>query len=226
MKLSRFDLAKNQSMEFPLPMYNEGLKFLKGKRSDSRSAPDGYYVGNKSHETIFYNKGKELKFRKIDAITPENFLRVEPRFRNTDSVKRYTNIQSVYDLTNIDSSDIETIYKTYLKNVIFSRSKFGSQVLIDFDNEIKFYNSIKSKMPKGYFNYWLQINSIDSLLNMFGSVENVKRFLIDAGENRMTIHRNLSKVKELIATRGILSSTRKEVTPISLLNEIREKFVA
>jgi hypothetical protein len=118
------------------------------------------------------------------------------------------------------------MYKTYLKNVIFSRSKFGSQILIDFDNEIKFYNSIKSKMPKGYFNYWLQINSIDSLLNMFGSVENVKRFLTDAGENRMTIHRNLSKIKELIATRGILSSTRKEVTPISLLNEIREKFVA
>jgi hypothetical protein len=226
MKLSRFDLAKNQPMDFPLPMYNEGLKFLKGKRSDSRSAPDGYYVGNKSHETIFYNKGKELKFRKVEAITPENFLRVEPRFRNTDSVKRYTTIQSVYDLTNIDSSDIETMYKTYLKNVIFSRSKFGSQILIDFDNEIKFYNSIKSKMPKGYFNYWLQINSIDSLLNMFGSVENVKRFLTDAGENRMTIHRNLSKVKELIATRGILSSTRKEVTPISLLNEIREKFVA
>lgn len=226
MKLSRFDLAKNNQMQYPLPMYHEGLKLLKGKRSDSRSAPDGFYVGNKSHETIFYNKGKELKHRKIEAITPDNYLRVEPRYRNTDAVKRYTTIASTYDLINIDSSDIDTMYKSYLQNVIFSRAKVGSQMLIDFDNEIQVYNALKKQMPKGYFNYWLQINSIDTLLDMFGSIDNVKRFLSDAGETRQTIHRNINKIKELIATRGVLSSSRKDVTPISLLNEIQEKFVA
>lgn len=226
MKLSRFDLAKNQSMQYPLPMYHEALKYLKGKRSDSRTAPDGYYIGNKSHETIFYNKSKELKFRKVDAITPDNFARFEPRFKSTDAVKRYTTITSLNDLKKVDATDIDSMYKSYLNKVIFTRSKLGTQMLIDFNSEAQLFNSLKAQMPKGYFNYWLNINSIDSLLIRFGSIEGVKLFLVNAGENRMTIHRNIEKLQEIIATRGIILSSQNEVTPITLLHEIKEKFAA
>jgi hypothetical protein len=225
MNLSRLDLAKNMEMSHPLLVYQDGFRLLKGKRSDSRTAPDGFYVGNKSHETIFYDKGKELKYNKVTAITPENYLRAEIRYKKSDAVKRYSTFNNCFDLMSADPTDISGIYKTYLNDVIFSRSKIGTQMLIDFDSEIEIYNNLKAQMPKGYFGYWLQINSIDRLMNMFGSIENVKRFLTDAGENRMTIYRNIERIKELIATRGSLSTKRNEVTPLSLLAEVKQKFI-
>jgi hypothetical protein len=99
-------------------------------------------------------------------------------------------------------------------------------MLIDFENEAQLFNSLKAQMPKGYFSYWLNINSIDALLIRFGSIEGVKQFLSNAGENRMTIHRNIEKLQEIIATRGVILSSRNEVTPITLLHEIKEKFAA
>ncbi len=226
MKLSRFDLAKNQSMQYPLPMYHEALRYLKGKRQESLAAPDGYYIGNKSHQTIFYNKAKELKHSKVEAITPENFARLESRFKSTDAVKRYTTITSLNELKRIDAADIDSMYKSHLNKSVFTRSQLGTQMLIDFNNEIQLYSTLKSQMPKGYFNYWLNINSIDALLVRFGSIEGIKQFLSDAGENRMTIHRNIEKLQEIIATRGVILSSRNEVTPITLLHEIKEKFAA
>ena len=192
----------------------------------SLAAPDGYYIGNKSHQTIFYNKAKELKHSKVEAITPENFARLESRFKSTDAVKRYTTITSLNELKRIDAADIDSMYKSHLNKSVFTRSQLGTQMLIDFNNEIQLYSTLKSQMPKGYFNYWLNINSIDALLVRFGSIEGIKQFLSDAGENRMTIHRNIEKLQEIIATRGVILSSRNEVTPITLLHEIKEKFAA
>jgi hypothetical protein len=211
---------------YPLLVYQSAFNLLKGKRSNRTEFPDSYSIGNKTHSTIFYDKQKELKYSKIEAITPNNFLRGEARFLKTPGVKRYTTIQNAYELKNVDPSDIDSMYKMYLQNVIFARSNMGDQMLIDFENEIQIYNSLKQKMPKGYFNYWLQLNSIDSLFSTFGSIDNVKTFLESTGENRMTIYRNINKLKELITTRGFLARGKKEVTPTSLLNEIRMKFVA
>lgn len=226
MKLSRLDLAKNQVMTYPVGMYHDGLRYLKGKRSESRAAPDGFYIANKSHETLYYNKFKELKFNKIDIIAPEQLARLEARLKKTDSVKRYTDINSLKELRTLEHTDIDFLYKSYLNKVVFTRANIGVQSLIDFDSEVQLFKTLKAQKPKGYFNYWLTLNSVEALLNNFGSIENVVRFLEQAGENRMSIHRHVVKLKDLISTRAFLSANKKEVTPMLLLNEIKERFAA
>lgn len=227
MKLSRFDLAKNQTMQHPQSMYHDGLKYLKGKRSESRQAPDGFYIGNKSHESLFYNKYKQLKYDKIEVIAPERLARFEARFRNTETVRRYTTISSLNELKSIENEDIDSMYKTYLNKVVFTRVNIGIQSLIDFESEAQLYQSLKSQYPKGYFNYYLNLNSAEYVLSKFGSMENFIRFLESVGENRMSIHRKVNKLKDLISTHSFLSSKKgKQVTPLTLLNEIKERFAA
>lgn len=226
MKLNRVDVAQNNSMSFPVNVYQNGLRYLKGKRQESREAPNGYYVSNKQHQAIFYDKEAELLSRDIIGITPPNFMRVEARLVKHKSVIRHIHADTLHALLNTSAPDINQHYKSYLNNVIFSRSKIGEQLILDFYNETKFYNDLKAQKPKGYFNYWLQVNSIDALLDMFGSIACIEAFIYEAEQNRMTAYRNVQKVKELIATKELISTSRNEITPTSLLNEIRVKFAA
>lgn len=226
MNLCRFDLAKNREMSQPVSIYHSGLRLLKGRRADSREQPNSYYIGNKSHTTTFYNKKEQLLNYNINAITPEFFMRGEARFLTTNSVSRYTGIKTLNQLINASTEDLEQSYKTYLNKLCFSRANVGEQMRIDFTDDIELFNKLKSQKAKGYFNYWLQVMSIDKIMEQFGSIEMLGLFLREAGENRQNIHRHISKVRELIHLKGFIDSRKNKVTDVALLEEIREKFAA
>ena len=231
MSLCRFDLARNESMDFPISMYFGGLRLLRGKRSDSRNEPDGFYIGNRTHQSIFYNKETGLKYSlgNSNFITPPNFMRGECRWLKSLAVKRYANgIRNINDLFELSPTDLDLSYKNYFNRVIFVRSKLGEQLKIDWNDEIQLFQSLKKDMPKGYFSYWLQLNSINTLMEQFGSMQSVKDFISsdELGESISARYRNLQKLEQLIALRGQLDKQRNVVTDSSLLEEIKQRFVA
>jgi hypothetical protein len=231
MSLCRFDLARNESMDFPISMYFGGLRLLKGKRSESRNEPEGFYIGNRTHQSIFYNKETGLKYSlgNSNFITPPNFMRGECRYLKSLSVKRYANgIRNINDLFELSPSDLDLSYKNYFNKVIFVRSKLGLQLKIDWNDEIELFKALKKDKPKGYFSYWLQLNSINNLMDQFGSMQSVKDFISsdELGESTSARYRNLQKLEQLIALRGQLDKQRNVVNDASLLQEIKQRFVA
>jgi hypothetical protein len=231
MSLCRFDLARNESMDFPISMYFGGLRLLRGKRSDSRNEPEGFYIGNRTHQSIFYNKETGLKYSlgNSNFITPPNFMRGECRYLKSLAVKRYANgIRNINDLLELSATDLDLSYKNYFNRVIFVRSKIGEQLKIDWNDEIQLFQSLKISMPKGYFSYWLQLNSINTLMEQFGSMQSIKDFISsdELGESRSAVFRNLKKLEQLNALKGHLDKQRNVVTDSSLLEEIKQRFVA
>ncbi len=231
MSLCRFDLARNESMDFPISMYFGGLRLLKGKRSDSRNEPEGFYIGNRTHQSIFYNKETGLKYSlgNSNFITPPNFMRGECRWLKSLAVKRYANgIRNINDLFELSPFDLDSAYRNYFNRVIFVRSKIGDQLKIDWNDEIQLFQSLKKDMPKAYFSYWLQLNSINNLMEQFGSMQSLKDFISSAelGETRISVFRTLKKLEQLIALKGQLDKQRNVVTDASLLQEIKQRFVA
>jgi hypothetical protein len=224
--LVRLDLAKNREMSQPVKMYSNGLRYLKGKRADSREQPDSYYIGNKSHMTTFYNKRQALIEANIKFLCPDYFMRGEARYLKKETINRYTGLSKVSDLLETTNEHLEDSYNTYLRKFIFSRVNMGEQMRIDFKSDIELFNRLKNDMPKGYFNYWLQIMSIDTIMANFGSLDNLELFLYEAGENRMSIHRFVKRVRELIHIKGIIDTSRNQITDVALLEEVKFKFVA
>lgn len=225
-KIVRADLTRNTLLSNPFSVYMSGLRLLKGKRQSNTEYPDGYLIKNKQHQTIFYDKGLKLQLDKTPIPIPPNFARGEVRATKNKTVNRYFQINTIPDLLETPSEEINRFFKDYLNNTIFKRVEFGEQSLIDFDSEIHLYHTLKARKPKGYFNEWLHLCSIDTILSMFGSLRGLELFLKECGENRMTIHRNIKRVQELIQIRGMLSGIRKELTPTELLHELQTKLTA
>lgn len=231
MSMTRFDLARNESLDFPISMYFGGLRLLRGKRSESRNEPEGFYIGNRTHQSIFYNKETGLRYSlgNSNFITPPNFMRAECRLMKSLSVKRYANgIRNINDLFELSPSDLDSAYRNYFNRVIFVRSKIGEQLKIDWNDEIELFKALKKDKPKGYFSYWLQLNSINNLMEQFGSMQSIKEFIIscEGKDNRSVVYRNLKKLEQLLALKGQLDKQRNVVTDASLLQEIKQRFVA
>jgi hypothetical protein len=225
-KITRADLTRNTILSNPFSVYMNGLRLLKGKRQSSTEYPDGFLIKNRQHQTIFYDKGLKLKLDKTPIPIPPNLARGEVRAIRNKTVNRYFQINTIPDLLETPPDEINRFFKDYLNEVIFKRVSFGEQSLIDFDSEIQLYHTLKTRKPKGYFNEWLHLCSIDSILKMFGSLRGLELFLYECGESRMTVYRNIKKVQELIQIRGMLSGIRKELTPTELLHELQTKLTA
>ena len=156
-------------------------------------------------------------------------MRGECRWLKSLAVKRYANgIRNINDLFELSPTDLDLSYKNYFNRVIFVRSKLGEQLKIDWNDEIQLFQSLKKDMPKGYFSYWLQLNSINTLMEQFGSMQTIKDFISsdELGESRSAVFRNLKKLEQLNALKGHLDKQRNKVTDSSLLQEIKQRFVA
>ena len=235
MNLIRLDIAKQQSMNLPLIAYHSAYGLIKGKRTETIKMPNGHYIGNKTHETCFYGKQNELIYNqklveyKAENSMPKNLLRIEPRFKKTDAVRRYTKLNNIKELQSITPNEVNSIYNKFLKRIFFETKNNGNQISLDFNTEIGFFKMLKEKNSRSYFNHWLQIHSVFDLLEKFGSYDMLTEFFIQAGESRKSILMFITKIKTLVAEYHILSNELKlntKVTPITMLEELKEKFVA
>jgi hypothetical protein len=229
MKPTRLDYAKQSTMNHPVLLYSDAFRNLKGKRQSKKEEPHSYYFTNKQHQACFYNKTQQLidVFGKgSDILVPPNMMRAEVRALSSKSVKGQFSIHSVSDILNLDDNTIKTIHSQYLKNQIFDSSKRASQLMMDFETEIKQYQHTKKLMPRGYLKHFLAINGINGLLEKFGGMDGIVLFLKEAGESRKTVNKHINYIKDLTLERAYNSRFAEEITTDTLLNELMLKFAA
>jgi hypothetical protein len=241
MKLIRLDIAKQQSLKLPLLAYHSAYNLIKGKRTETAKMPNGHYIGNKTHETCFYGKQQELvlhqklKEYSFAGSMPPNLLRIEARLKNGKGVMRYTNLKNIQELSKCSEGDIENLYSSYLKNILFTTKHSGKQLILNFSSEVEFFNGLKQIYPRSYFNEWLSINGVGEVLNRFKDIETLNTFFLMCGEgqNESTKRKNAymftNRIKYLISQYHALNNklliNTDELTPLNLLDELKNKFL-
>lgn len=225
-KVVRADITKNAILEAPFDCYLSALRLLRGKRQQTTEYPSGYLISNSLHQTIIYDKAKKLELDKANCIIPKNLFRGEVRATRGKAVSKFFNFSTLSDLMELHSSEIDNSYKKYMSEIIFNSKNTEKQLSIVFEDEIQFFKELKEKFPRGYFNEWLHVISIDELFRMFGSIKTFQLFLRENGENRTNISRFTKKIQDLIEIRGQLSNIRKQKTASEQLHEIKTKLVA
>lgn len=109
--VTRIDLAKSYSMDYPVECYFNILGNL--NRYMRLEQPNGVVYRTKSKELIFYDKIKELKHNKEENLsdTP-NLLRYELRYKN--SLKKHFNISSITPSTLTEDAFFRKAEEKYI----------------------------------------------------------------------------------------------------------------
>ena len=227
MKPCRIDVAAQQEMKYPLFQYQSAFRLLKGQRmKNQREYEGGYLIGNTQNQTMFYDKQKELKYQKMEAIMQgeKNLLRGEIRQLNSKSVGSIFNILTFNDFSKIEPGEIKNIYKSFLNKRIFSRQYISDQLSFDFHSELEILKSYKTSNPKKAWQLYIMETSIDMMLLKHGSIDNFGEFLMMAGYDRTRAYRIKNEVKTLLSKKSKHDLQKGEVTAATLLAELKDKF--
>jgi hypothetical protein len=101
LRVSRFDMAKNEQMNLPIQFYAPLFKSMRGKRMSNREYPSSYYFANKSRELNFYDKTEEVQNRSKGGdsplMIPDRMMRAELR------AKKGATVGSIYRVNDLKS---------------------------------------------------------------------------------------------------------------------------
>ena len=212
--ISRMDLAKQDLMSRDLTSYRTAYEFMDGKRMKSKGYETGYLFENGNHEVCFYDKGIESKIK--DA---EGLLRVEPRFKDNDLIRKRLGYNTFADFLKSDANEWNEHYKKYLNEKIFRKSKQG--YILDFNTELETLKSLKERGNNSVTDYLL-IVGIDLILLQFGSMDFLFDLMKKAGYHRNYIRTTKTKIQSLMTSH----SKGKIVSISTLINELQQKFAA
>lgn len=226
MKLCRVDLARQVQMIHPLQQYQSAFRLLKLSRAKGREYDGGYLFANKSNQTIFYDKIKEMEYNKLAGLMAgeTNLLRGETRQLNTDAVASVFKLNRLNEFNQLAPDDLANTYKSFLNKRIFSRQYLPDQLQIDFNSEVGIMEQYKQS--RGGWLHYLTDMGLDITLMKFGSIDNFASLCADAGYSRMTTHRIKGRLQDMLSRKAYYDNHRGEVTTASLLYELQDKFAA
>ena len=224
-RIVRLDLTKQAEMIHPISNYAPLFSFLKGKRLTSKQYPSGFNFGNKSSETVFYDKREEIWYKHKEQIAEKNFLRAEVKWKKPKPVATDTGLITYSDLMNIDSETLTESYDNYLNKRLFSKQYEGQQLAFNYTDELEiFKHCYLEEHKRGAVGKYLSDLGLETAILRFGNLQNLRAFLLDAGMRRETVWRNIELVRERMQKKAFLDSRRSEVSVTSLLMEVQDKF--
>ena len=170
----------------------------------------------------------QLKVQSIEPLLSgeKNLLRCEMRSKKTDSSKSILGLSYFHDFNDLSESDLNNTYKSFLNTRIFSIYYNSHQLSFDFDAELEFLKNIKQKNPRGAWERYLLIHSIDDTILKHGSIDKFCEFMQLAGYNRMTTHRAAKKIQSTLSEKAQLNKMSRKVSASTLLDELHKKFAA
>jgi len=222
--VARIDLTKQAEMEQPVHVYNSAFGYLRGKRLVSKSYPSGYYFGNKSTESVFYDKGVEMVYKFKMQIPESNFMRAEVKYKRTKNVITELNCKTYQALLNTDVSQLNSSYNNYLNKRVFSKMHDGEQLTLNFTNEVELLKGYLAKHPRGGITKYLFNLGIDTAIEMFGSLEGIRELLEASEVPRRTIYRTIQQLNIEIQYKATLDKQRGIDTIASRLKEVQDTF--
>jgi len=199
-EVSRIDLCKNIHTDQPFIAYQELFSFLEGKRMKSTQYGSYFRYGNKSRQTVFYDKIEELNNQHIDLkrydIPQEDTLRGELRFLNKKTVKRDLPATKLVQLQNKDTyEDMRDSYRHYIKDLVF-RSKGEDKLKFNFRKEVELLKAIKEKSKRNAIVEYLSISGLEKVLLVYGSLENFRSVLLESGFQRQYTYRQIRQMQD------------------------------
>lgn len=228
MRLCRLDLAKQAEMSNPFPTYVDAFLMLKGKRAkEQRLYPNGYTVGNKSWETIGYDKGQELATKGVLGIAEKNLMRLENRWLKAETISKVLGLTGLPDLADTSPAELTAMYKHHLNTRYFPKQFDGLQAKLDFDTAVSEMKAVQEMMgnKNGWLKDYLAAQHIDSLISGLGGVEMLRRVLSELAP-KQTVSRWMKDVNHVLAIKAQLDRGASRVTVASLLGEIHHVFAA
>jgi hypothetical protein len=224
-RVSRLDLAKQEYMPQPVSFYGEAFKAIRGKRQEKKDYPDGFYFFNKQHEVCFYDKGKQMKLP-----ANKNFMRGEVRFKKTEVVQKMTDgVNSFKELKISGITHLTGCYNNYLEKQVFrpaATSPNLAQEMPDILAIATFIKSLREANPKKWHNDFKSMYGIEHIFSLVGGVEGYRKVLELAGVPRTSAYNLLKRDNELRQKKGFLDASIGSVTVASMINHVRDVFVA
>jgi len=228
--LSRVDLAKNIHTDKPIPAYSDLFTFLSGQRMKSYEFPSGYRYGNQSRQCVFYDKIEELlAVQKIDlnktGIPDKDTLRGELRFLNHKVIKRdlpHTKLGVLYKKSNYD--DMRDSYRHYLKKLVF-RSGSDQELKFHYTREVEFLTELRKISKRNAVVEYIAVTGLDTVLQMFGSLDNFRSVLLSAGFQRQYTYRQVKQLQERLRLRSQINKKYESDSISKLYEEITTKLL-
>jgi len=220
LRLARVDLARQSVMDEPIRSYSTAYGMLSGPRmSKTAQYPDGFRIGNKASQTVFYSKRDELLHTYKDSFgCPERLLRVEAKFLRHESATKALQATYIPDLFSLTQTDLDQAYTGYLKETVF-RLAGPVQTRIPFpDLEMTWH------VQGGNLDKYLALLGVDRALSVHGGLNGFMAFLSSMGLSRSTLNRYHRKVKKYMDWNLRLNDCT--TTTRGLYEELWSKFVA
>lgn len=227
LKLARLDMAINSQMTFPIQFYAPLFQSLKGKRMISKEYPSSYYFSNNQREINFYDKTEEVTQRGEDIPIDPRLMRGELRAKKTDSIGRMYRFNDLETMLKCGGEYRLTKYKENLTNQIFAEGNRTDQLSffsLDYSRELEVLKMYKQKYNRNAILEWMADNSLDVIIAKFGSLENLRMCLVDAGYEKKYTFKVIRGMKERMQFASFFQTTNKEENLTNLYNEVFSKF--
>jgi hypothetical protein len=154
-------------------------------------------------------------------------MRGEMRAKKTDSIGRMYRFNDLETMLKCGGEYRITKYKQSLVSQIFADGNRQDQLSIfslDYERELEVLRMYREKYPRNAVHNWLADNSIDVIIGKFGSLENLRMCLIDAGFSRVYTYSVIKEMKERMQFASFFKTTNKEENLTNLYNEVFTKF--
>jgi hypothetical protein len=227
LKLVRLDMAINSQMAFPIQFYAPLFQSLKGKRMISKEYPSSYYFSNNQREINFYDKTEEVTQRGEDIPIDPRLMRGELRAKKTDSIGRMYRFNDLETMLKSGGEYRLTKYKQSLVSQIFADGNRVDQLSffsLDYARELEVLKMYKERYNRNAILEWMADNSLDVIIAKFGSLENLRMCLVDAGYEKKYTFKVIRGIKERMQFASFFQTINKEENLTNLYNEVFTKF--
>lgn len=227
--LHRIDIARNIFTSDPVSTYGNVYSWLNAKRSKRQTKyPDGFGTGNNSYGAIFYNKGLESKDFQGDGYVPytkDNMLRGELQFKRAKAIQSVFGCKTLDHIRQSGIIHFQNEYRTVMQDRIFREKTFSNQYSFSFTDHVTVLKELRLRHPRSAISLFLQIISVPAILQTYGSIENLKKVLEQAGFKRNAVYKNIQKVGKLMKVYDKLHRSDNDIL-VKKYHELQYKLTA
>lgn len=211
LNVSRVDLMKQRNLSYPLAIHHPVFYAMNAKRQFKRTYDDTFLIGNRSHQTVFYDKGVESK------LTNEtNLIRCEVRTLKGSVTDKIFSIHTLKDLYQYDLKDLSIMYNNHLLTKVFTNEINKSSNIVS-DIELIRNISTTQRFP---IETYTQIRGVQGIVDTFGSVDLFASAMVDQGIiTRETGYKLRKRFNDLI-TASIVPDKTSQQQKQELMNNI------
>lgn len=228
LKLAHVDMAENQIMDYSIIQYAPLFHSLTGKYMDSKSYPESYYFGSDARQINFYNKTKEVNLRQEGIEIEPNLMRAEFRALVPDSVKAIYKLNDLSTFLNVGAEYRIERHRTTLRKTLFFDGNRADQLNIfptDYALERQALTHLIETEGRGAFEQWRGDHGMDKLLEMFGTLKEIRAFLMATGKiTEQHSRKIINKWQKGIQRRAFLQTKNQKLSFTKMYHEVYTKF--